>query len=144
MTCHLPRAYFWLLIAKFHYTDTDFFCGETPLGPCGSVRVHVRVRVVEFSYNGASFVRKKLGFRLVYMVGVRVRVIVAAYRPLVLRMSLILYILNAGSGRYANALVTPDIVLSLATVLATSSLSNSGDIWYQCFAEPHSVVIAWA
>ena len=25
--------------AKFHYTDTDtdFFCGETPLGPCGSV-----------------------------------------------------------------------------------------------------------
>jgi len=46
--------------AKFHYTDTDtyptrtrhgpdrtrtdFFCGETPLGPCGSGRV----RVVEF------------------------------------------------------------------------------------------------
>ena len=40
--------------AKFHYTDptgpartrTDFFCGETPLGPCGSGRV----RVVEFSF----------------------------------------------------------------------------------------------
>jgi len=49
--------------AKFHYMDptwtgpdtdptgpartrTDFFCGETPLGPCGSGRV----RVVEFSY----------------------------------------------------------------------------------------------
>ena len=28
-------------------TRTDFFCGETPLGPCGSGRV----RVVEFSYN---------------------------------------------------------------------------------------------
>ena len=55
------------VIAKFHYTDTDtgptrtrhghghgLFCGETPLGPCGSVRVRVRVRVrvVEFSYNG--------------------------------------------------------------------------------------------
>ena len=42
------------VIAKFQYTDTDptrtrtdFFCGETPLGPCGSGRV----RVVEFSYN---------------------------------------------------------------------------------------------
>jgi len=42
------------VIAKFHYTDptgpartrTDFFCGETPLGPCGSGRV----RVVEFSF----------------------------------------------------------------------------------------------
>ena len=30
-------------------TRTDFFCGETPLGPCGSGRVRVRVRVVEFS-----------------------------------------------------------------------------------------------
>ena len=51
-----------LVKAKFHYTDptrtrhgpdrtrTDFFCGETPLGPCGSGRV----RVVEFSYNDAS------------------------------------------------------------------------------------------
>ena len=52
------------VIAKFHYTDTGptrtrhghghgLFCGETPLGPCGSVRVcvHVRVRVVEVSYN---------------------------------------------------------------------------------------------
>ena len=52
------------VLAKFHYTDTDtdFFCGETPLGPCGSVspqkspcpcpcpcRARVRVRVVEFS-----------------------------------------------------------------------------------------------
>jgi len=48
--------------AKFHYTDTDFFCGEIPLGPCGSVspqkspcpgpcRARVRVRVVEFSYK---------------------------------------------------------------------------------------------
>ena len=53
----------WRVIAKFHYTDptrtgpdtdptgpertrTDFFCGETPLGPCGSGRV----RVVEFSF----------------------------------------------------------------------------------------------
>jgi len=43
------------LIAKFHYTDPTrtppdphgLFCGETPLGPCGSGRV----RVVEFSYN---------------------------------------------------------------------------------------------
>ena len=45
------------VIAKFQYTDTDptqtrpdphgLFCGETPLGPCGSGRV----RVVEFSYN---------------------------------------------------------------------------------------------
>ena len=39
------------VIAKFHYTDPtrtrpDFFCGETPLGPCGSSRV----RVVEFSF----------------------------------------------------------------------------------------------
>ena len=42
------------VIAKFHYTDptgpartrTDFFCGETPLGPCGSGRA----RVVEFSF----------------------------------------------------------------------------------------------
>ena len=48
-----------LVKAKFHYTDTDtdtdptgpartrtdFFRGETPLGPCGSGRV----RVVEFS-----------------------------------------------------------------------------------------------
>jgi len=44
-----------LVKAKFHYTDptrtgpartrTDFFCGETPLGPCG----YGRVRVVEFS-----------------------------------------------------------------------------------------------
>jgi len=55
------------LIAKFHYTDTDtgptrarhghrhgLFCGETPLGPCGSVRVRVRVRVVEFSYYRPS------------------------------------------------------------------------------------------
>ena len=62
--------------AKFHYTDptrtrTDFFCGETPLGPCGSGRVRVleftrqrartlsvsspcRVRVVEFSYNHSA------------------------------------------------------------------------------------------
>ena len=47
------------LIAKFHYTGPTrarhghghgLFCGETPLGPCGSVRVRVRVRVVEFSY----------------------------------------------------------------------------------------------
>ena len=48
-----------VVIAKFHYTDTDtvptrarhghgLFCGETPFGPCGSVRV--RVRVVEFSF----------------------------------------------------------------------------------------------
>ena len=46
------------VLAKFHYTDTDtdFFCGETPLGPCGSVRV--RVRVVEFSYYGARLVLK--------------------------------------------------------------------------------------
>ena len=46
----------WRVIAKFHYTDTDptgpertrtdFFCGETPLGPCGSGRV----RVAEFSF----------------------------------------------------------------------------------------------
>ena len=43
--------------AKFHYTDPTrtrpdphgLFCGETPLGPCGSGRV----RVVEFSYNHA-------------------------------------------------------------------------------------------
>ena len=53
------------LIAKFHYTDTDtdptgpartFFCGETPLGPCGSGLV----RVVEFSSYStrcADFVR---------------------------------------------------------------------------------------
>ena len=50
------------VIAKFHYTDPTrarhghglghgLFCGETPLGLCGSVRVRVRVRVVEFSYN---------------------------------------------------------------------------------------------
>jgi len=56
------------ILAKFHYTDptrtrhgpdrprTDFFCGETPLGPCGSGRV----RVVEFSSyptTCADFVR---------------------------------------------------------------------------------------
>ena len=52
------------VIAKFHYTDphgpdrtrTDFFCGETPLGPCWSGRV----RVVEFSSYSttcADFVR---------------------------------------------------------------------------------------
>jgi len=52
-----------LVKAKFHYTDptrtrhgpdTDphgLFCGETPLGPCGSPTKSVRVRVVEFSYN---------------------------------------------------------------------------------------------
>ena len=37
-------------------TRTDFFCGETPLGPCGSGRV----RVVEFSSyptTCADFVR---------------------------------------------------------------------------------------
>ena len=57
------------LIAKFHYTDTDtdphgpartFFCGETPLGPCGSPTKSVRVRVVEFSSYSttcADFVR---------------------------------------------------------------------------------------
>ena len=35
-------------------TRTDphgFFCGETPLGPCGSPTKSVRVRVVEFSYK---------------------------------------------------------------------------------------------
>jgi len=30
-------------------TRTDFFCGETPLGPCGSPTKSGRVRVVEFS-----------------------------------------------------------------------------------------------
>jgi len=47
------------LIAKFHYTDPTrtrpdphgLFCGEIPLGPCGSGRV----RVVEFSYNDWLF-----------------------------------------------------------------------------------------
>ena len=45
--------------AKFHYTDPTrtrpdphgLFCGETPLGPCGSPTKSVRVRVVEFSSN---------------------------------------------------------------------------------------------
>ena len=37
------------VIAKFHYTDPTgpartFFCGETPLGPCGSPTKSVRVR----------------------------------------------------------------------------------------------------
>ena len=63
------------VIAKFHYTDptrtrpdptgpartrTDFFCGETPLGPCGPPTKSVRVRVVEFSSyptTCADFVR---------------------------------------------------------------------------------------
>jgi len=51
------------VIAKFYYTDptrtrTDFFCGETPLGPCGSGRV----RVVEFSfYPTASRLRFEPG-----------------------------------------------------------------------------------
>ena len=48
------------VIAKFYYTDTGptrvrhghghgLFCGETPLGPCGSVRVRVRVGPVSVS-----------------------------------------------------------------------------------------------
>jgi len=52
------KSVFSVLIAKFHYTGPTrarqghghghghgLFCGETPLGPCGSVRVRVRVRV---------------------------------------------------------------------------------------------------
>jgi len=42
-----------------HGHGHGLFCGETPLGPCGSVRVRVRVRVVEFSYNAAVHTEKR-------------------------------------------------------------------------------------